>query len=188
MEEHVAEFEQCLHCIDPKAGEKAPRLLGETVHSTRPGEVVHFDYLHVGTREPLGDGGLNEDEGYRYIPVIMDDKSNWVWLELTEACTARLTAKHLLTWCKIIEAPEMWVSDTASHFKIKKMVALEKSLGIDRRFSVTNSRLPNGTCERIMREVVGCPHEHDGYDPAYIGEFDILVRDSCMRSKGACLV
>ena len=66
-----------------------------------------------------GDDGLDEDEGYRYILVMMDDMSNWVWLEPTEACTARLTAQHLLTWCKIIGVPEMWVSGTASHSRIK---------------------------------------------------------------------
>ena len=34
---------------------------------------------------------------------------------------------------------------------------------------------------------VGCPREHDGYDPSYIREFHInimLVRDSCIRCKG----
>ena len=31
---------------------------------------------------------------------------------------------------------------------------------------------------------VGCPHEHDGYDPSYIREFHMLVRDSCIRCKG----
>ena len=67
----------------------------------------------------------------------MNDMSNWVWLEPTGACTARLTAQHLLTWCKIIiEVPEVWVSDTASHFKNEMMAALEKSLGVDRRFQL----------------------------------------------------
>ena len=64
MEEHVAEFvKQCLHCMDSKSKEKVPRPLGETVHDTRPGEVVHFDYLQVGASGPLGDDGLDEDEG-----------------------------------------------------------------------------------------------------------------------------
>ena len=34
------------------------------------------------------------------------------------------------------------------------MAALEKSLGVDRRFSVANSPWSNGTCERMMREEV----------------------------------
>ena len=155
MEEHVTDFvKQCLHCMDSKAGEKVPRPLGETVHGTRPGEVVHFDYLYVGESGPLGDDGLDEEEGFKYILVMMDDMSNWVWLEPTGACTARLTAQHLLTWCKILGVPEVWVSDTASHFKNHMMAALETALGVDRKFSVANSPWSNGTCERMMREVV----------------------------------
>ena len=116
--------------------------------------MVHFDYFRVGASGLLEDDGLDEDGGYRYILVMMYDMSNWVWLELTEACTARLTAQHLLTWCKIIGVPEVWVSDTASHFTNQMMAALENSLGDDRRFSVANSPRSNGTCERTMREVV----------------------------------
>ena len=96
MEEHVTEFvNHCLHCMDSKAGEKVPFPLRETVHGTRPGEVVHFVYLYVGESEPLGDDGLHEGGGYSYILVMMDDMSNLVWLEPTGACMARLTAQHL---------------------------------------------------------------------------------------------
>ena len=31
---------------------------------------------------------------------------------------------------------------------------------------------------------VDCLHEHDGYDPSYIREFHMLVRDSCIRCEG----
>ena len=45
MEEHVTEFvKQFIHRVDSKAGE-VPHPPGETVHGTRPGEVVHFDSL-----------------------------------------------------------------------------------------------------------------------------------------------
>ena len=82
MEKHVAEFfKHCLYCMDSKAGEKVPRPLGDTAHGTRPGEMVHFDYLHVGASGQLGDDSLDEDEGCRYILVMMDDISNSVWLE-----------------------------------------------------------------------------------------------------------
>ena len=78
----------------------------------------------------MGDDSLDEDGGYSYILVMMDDTgmSNWVCLESTGACTARLTAQHLLAWWKTIGEPKVWVSDTASHFKNHIMVALEKSL------------------------------------------------------------
>ena len=49
--------------------------------------------------------------------VIMDYLSNFVSLEPAEACTAEVTAKHLLNWCKTTGAPRVWLSDTATHFK-----------------------------------------------------------------------
>ena len=50
---------------------------------------------YVGAIGPLGDDGLDEDGGYIYILVMMDDVSNRVRLQPTRACTARLTAQHL---------------------------------------------------------------------------------------------
>ena len=35
-----------------------------------------------------------------------------------------------------------------------------------------------------IRDSVGCPHGHDGYDPSYIREFHMLVRDSCKTCNG----
>ena len=46
------------------------------------------------------------------------------------------------------------MSDTASHFKNHMMAALEKSVGVDKRFSVANSPWSNGAYERMLREVV----------------------------------
>ena len=87
---------QCLHSIDSKAYEKTPPPLGETVQGTRPGEVLHLDYLYIGDSGPLGKDGLNDEDGFKYIFVMIHDLSNFVWLELTESCTAASTAKYLL--------------------------------------------------------------------------------------------
>ena len=58
MESHVREFvRQCLHCVDTRAGEIVPRPYGDTVHGTAPGEVVHFDFLYVGSSGPEGNEG-----------------------------------------------------------------------------------------------------------------------------------
>ena len=57
------------------------------MHVTRSGYVLHFEYLYAGAGGLLGDDGLDEndgldeDKGYRYILVMMDVMSNWVWLE-----------------------------------------------------------------------------------------------------------
>ena len=59
--------------MEARAGEIAPRPYGDTVHGTAPGEVVHLDFLYVGSSGPEGSGGLPEEDGFRYILVIMDD-------------------------------------------------------------------------------------------------------------------
>ena len=46
------------------------------------------------------------------------------------------------------------MSDIASDLKNHVMAALERSLGVDRQFSVANSSRSNDRCERMMREVV----------------------------------
>ena len=74
MESHVREFvRQCLHGVDKRAGEIVPRPYGDTVHGTAPGEVVHFDFLYVGSSGPERREGLPEEDRFRYILVIMDD-------------------------------------------------------------------------------------------------------------------
>ena len=44
-------------CVDTRAGEIVPRPYGDTVHGTAPGEVVHFDFLYVGSSGPEGSEG-----------------------------------------------------------------------------------------------------------------------------------
>ena len=155
MEAHVTEFvKQCLHCMDLKKGAKILRPLGETVHGRRPGEGLHFDYLYVGDSGPLGKDGLYEEDGSECILVVMDDLSNFVRSERTESCMPTSAAKHLLRWCKTSGAPEVLISDPASHFQNRVMKKLEGALRVKHRFTVANSPLLNGTCEPMMREVV----------------------------------
>ena len=85
---------------------------------------------------------------------MIDGLSNFLWLEPTGSCTAASTAKHLLKWCKPLGVSEVWLSDTASHFKNRVMKTLEGALRVEHRFAVANSPWSNGTCERMIHEVV----------------------------------
>ncbi|CAM9777909.1 unnamed protein product, partial [Sphacelaria rigidula] len=49
--------------------------------------------------------------------VIPDDLSNFVWLELTEACTSEVTAEYLLQWCKTLRVRRVWIRDNGTHFE-----------------------------------------------------------------------
>ena len=99
-------------------------------------------------------GKLDMLQGCWQMPlVMMDNLSNLVWLEPTESCKAASTAKRFLSWCKTFGIPEVWVSDAASHFK-NLVKTLEGALRVEHRFTVANLPWSNGTCERMMREVV----------------------------------
>ena len=50
--------------------------------------------------------------------------------------------------------PRVWVSDTATHFKNRVRTQLSDALKVHHRFAVAYTPLSNGTCERLVREVV----------------------------------
>ena len=86
--------------------------------------------------------------------MIMDDLSNFVSLEPVAVCTAESTAAYLLNWCKTPGVPRVWVSDTATHFKNTIFTRLREALQVEHKFAVAYSPWSNGTCERMVKEVV----------------------------------
>ena len=84
----------------------------------------------------------------------MDDLSNFVSMEPVEVCIAEATAESLLTWCKTLGVPRVWVSDTATHFKNAMLTRLREALRVDHQFAVAYSPWSNGACERMVKEVV----------------------------------
>lgn len=49
---------------------------------------MHFTFLYVGESGPLGEGGLDEGGGCRYIRKMNNELSNFAWFEPVESCTA----------------------------------------------------------------------------------------------------
>lgn len=98
---------QCLHWVDSKADERFHVLQGRQRTRLSPGML----HLYLGNNGPLGADALNEGDGFKYILVIMDDLSNFVWLEPMEACTATLPIEHLLRWCTTLGVPIMHVGE-----------------------------------------------------------------------------
>ena len=95
--------------------------------------ATQYDFLYVGSSGPEGSEGLPEEDGFRYILVIMHDLSNFVSLEPAEACTTEVMAKHVLNLCKTMGVPRVWVSGTATHFKNRVIAQLGDGLKVDHR-------------------------------------------------------
>ena len=81
-----------------------PRPLAETVRGQVVGEVVHFDFLHIGESEVAD--GVDSRDGFVYLLVLVEDVSNYVWLRPAWACTANYVAKELVEWCSLFGAPK----------------------------------------------------------------------------------
>lgn len=70
----------CLHFTESQAGELRPCLLGELVHGDGVGEIIHFDFLDIRAGGSLGKGGVGKVPS-RYLLVVFEDISSYVWLE-----------------------------------------------------------------------------------------------------------
>ncbi len=106
--EHVKQFVQsCVHYVVFRAGERIPLPLGTTVHGSRLHEVVHFDFLYMGS----------SNDGFKYLLLIKDNLSPYVWLCTAKNANAEAVAKNLSRWIASFTVMDTWVSDEGSHFK-----------------------------------------------------------------------
>ena len=154
MKKDVANFvKRCLYCQDSKVGKMVPLPMEEVVNGESVGEVVYFDFLHIGVGRPLGTKGARK-QGHQYLMVIVDNLSSFVWMEEAATCTAEVAARGLLRWCSVIGVPRVWVTDTAKHFKNHALGLVVEHLGADHRFSVSNTAWTNGTVERMMLRII----------------------------------
>ena len=82
MEEHVTEFVSVPISWNLERERRCLVRLGRPC--TAPGRAkLSTSTIYIGASGPLGDDGLDEDGGYSYVLVMMDDMSNCVWLEPT---------------------------------------------------------------------------------------------------------
>lgn len=133
----------CLHCLIAKSGLKIPRPISLTLHGTKPNEVLHFDFLFMGP-------GLS---GLKYVLVLSDDLSSYLWLCPTEAADAEAAAHEIARWIRTFTAMLFWVSDQGSHFKNEVIKLLAAAHKIKHDFTVANSPWVNGTVESCMRKI-----------------------------------
>lgn len=64
------------------------RPLAATVHWKAIGELVYFDFLDVGENEVAS--ALDIGDGNKYVLVVEDDLSRFLWLVPAKVCTANV--------------------------------------------------------------------------------------------------
>ena len=145
MQKDVKEFvRHCLHCIITRSGDVIPRPLAQALHGEKPNEVIHMDFLYMGP----------STDQKRYLLLIRDDHSSFVWLWPTEACTSEEAGSALIHWVGSFGGIQWLVSDQGSHFKNRLILELSSELRIKHHFTTAYSPWPNGTIERICKEVL----------------------------------
>ena len=154
MEKDIAKFvRQCLHCIDSKAGITISRPLGDLVHDTEVGEVLHFDYLSLGESDAIDMGGL-VDGGYMHVLVMIDDVSRFVYPEEAMSCSMGVAACSVLKWCASFGVPKAFISDGWTHFTRQVMQMVSSRLEVVHHYGVASVPWSHGMVERMNREVL----------------------------------
>ena len=134
----------CLRCMMTRAGEVIPRPLGSALHGSKPNEVIHMDFLFMGP-------GRDEK---KYILIIRDDLSSYIWLWPTAACTSEAAADALCVWLGVLGNMVWLVTDQGSHFKNRLLAALISEIKVHHHFTTAYSPWANGSVERVCREVL----------------------------------
>lgn len=134
----------CLHCLMTRGGDVVPRPLGTALHGTKTNEVVHMDFLYMGPGR----------DGNKYVLILRDDLSSFVWLWSAPACTAEVAADALSTWCGSFGSMTWLVSDQGSHFKNELVEHLTAEMKTKHHFTTAYSPWANGSVERVCREVL----------------------------------
>jgi hypothetical protein len=134
---------RCLCCVDAR-GRPVPRQLGSQIHASSPGEVLHLDFLDMGSLSGA----------FQSLLVLMDDFSKFCWLVPCLAKTSAVAAESLISFASLTGIPATIISDGGSHFTAGIIEDLAVRLGADHHVTVAYSPWANGTVERLNREVL----------------------------------
>lgn len=139
----------CLHCAVADSREIVPRPFGEQMHATERNEILHYDFIHIGTAwaEPH----------YKYMLVIKDDYSGYINLYPAISPDHEVVVDSLLNWYSLFGISLIHISDRGSHFKNKVITSLNERLRVKHHFTLPYAPWSNGTVEvanRFIRKLI----------------------------------
>jgi hypothetical protein len=100
--------QNCVNCVSSASGEKIARPLGTQIHATRPNEILHFDFFYM---------GQSKRNKYKYLLLLKNDLSGYLWLVPCKAAGAAETVDALIHWFATFGVVLQWLSDQGVHFK-----------------------------------------------------------------------
>ena len=150
VEKDVKTFiKACALCLPTSSG-KVPVPLASTLHTSVTNRLLHADFMFMAALRE------RSSHGYRYVLVVKDDASGYVWLRATETCDSRAVVETLVDWCAVFGVFEMFNSDGGSHFTSKVVSELTERLGINHHIVTPYAPFANGTIERENSTVLNC--------------------------------
>ena len=149
LKEDVKEFVNgCIHCLMTRTGETIPRPLGCALHGTKPNEVVHLDFLYMGSSFST----------LKYLLLMKDDLSGYVWIKGFESANAEAAAELVSQWVASFGCMKWMVTDQGSHFANELIRELTKEYKVKHHFTTAYSPWTNGSIERVCREALRACH------------------------------
>jgi len=145
LRDDVRDFvRSCIHCVSTTGGDKVPRPFGPAFHGTSANDLLQFDFLEIGP----------STAGSKYILILRDDFSSFVWLFPYAEADSQNAASAVLEWCTSFATPKALMSDGGSHFKNETVRELCKSLRVPHHFTLPYTPWSNGAVERTGKELL----------------------------------
>jgi hypothetical protein len=108
----------------------------------------------------------------KYVLIVKDDYSNYVWLKQCKNADAYKPAAVLIEWFAAFG-----VAQQCSHFKNKVMTDIQKQLGTNHQFTTAFSPWANGTVEAVCKQTIRAAR-------AMLSEMQIAPQEwSCVLSS-----
>jgi hypothetical protein len=135
--------QNCLHCVETIPGGKVPCPLGMQLHTTKPNEILHFDFLYI---------ELSRNRKYQYVLLLKDDFSGYSWLVPCRTADVAATVDALMRWFSVFGRAVM---DIGQRQPIQEQGGTTSTKGIQKhRFTIANCLWSNGTIESACKQVI----------------------------------
>lgn len=134
----------CINCLLTTPDETVPRFFGPPRHGRTPSALLQFDYRETS----------NSPTGGKYILMLRNNHSEYIWLYPAETMSAGTAASSLIDRCVAFGIPEERILYGPSHLKNETLHLLTKSLQTPHNFTLSYPPWSNGETERQVKELL----------------------------------